>query len=126
MTTKQKITIAVVFIILASAYLGRDKIKNWLIPYKNNGGVNDSDDGKIILFSNKKDENKLLKKGVEGKEVEELQSILNEFNEADLSPLKPLALDGIFGSLTEEMLLRFMSKKSITLKEAKKYKPIKP
>lgn len=128
MTTKQKIIIALVLVILSSAYLGRDKINTWIkrALYPESKGGNNPDSGKFILFSNKKDDNKLLENGMRGKEVEELQSVLNELNEADLTPLKPLVVDGIFGDLTEEMLLRFSSKKAITLKEIKSIKPVKP
>lgn len=62
------------------------------------------------------DKDRLLKKGDQGKEVKELQIILNEKHKANPHQILPLLeTDGIFGAKTETMLEKWTGKKSLSI-----------
>lgn len=63
------------------------------------------------------DPDKILSKGSRGKEVTALQILLNA--KGNHSP--DLAIDGIFGKLTESALFELTGKKSISLKGARMF-----
>lgn len=80
---------------------------------------------KIVYITNDKGEekpvktkinfNRLLKKGVNGKEVKGLQMLINYFLDAQNKPL--LKADGQFGNLTENALYSLIGKKQIKLSD---------
>lgn len=63
------------------------------------------------------DPSKILKKGSRGKEVNQLQILLNA--KGDHSP--DLVIDGIFGNLTESALFELTGKKTTTLKDIQEF-----
>jgi len=111
---KMPIIVVVELALLLVVYFNRQKLMALFTPKGSTPST------KTNYMPSSSSSSAVLQRGSRGSEVEQLQQLLNDYHRTQTPTLIPLlAVDGVFGELTEKMLVKYTGKKAISLQQLK-------
>ena len=112
---KQALIYGLVLVALVIAYFKRDTIKDF---FSKSSSTSNTATSTPSVSSNSLNEDSILSKGSTGKQVQQLQELLNIKHSNNKPQIIPfLVEDGNFGAATESMLKKWTGKTSISINQ---------